>query len=57
MVFDRWTLFDFTSGANPYIATKQWRRKQLFRKCNRLGFGVRKVSDGHYIINDRKGRA
>lgn len=57
MVFDRWTLFDFASGANPYIATKQWRRKQLLRKCNRLGFGVRKVADGHYIINDRKGKA
>ena len=49
-----WTLFDFASGCNPYIAIKNFKRKQILRKCNRLGFGVRNISSGHYFIDDVK---
>lgn len=37
-----WAVFEFTSGACPFIATEKWRRKQVLRACNRLGYGVRK---------------
>lgn len=54
-----WSHFDFTSGANPYIAMTREERDRVLGNCAKLGFRVEK-STRHgiefYIVNDRKGR-
>ena len=54
-----WSVFEFASGSNDYIATKEWRRKELLRKFDRLGWGVKRTVSPQglrwYTVNDRRG--
>lgn len=57
MSWERWSVFEFTSGANPFVATRYWKRKKILRRCNRLGYGVKKRMNGetaYYTVDDRR---
>lgn len=45
-----WTIFEFTSGSNPYIAKTDKEVKRLLRKYKNK---VKKINDTHYEIDDR----
>ena len=54
-----WTLFEYTSGGNPYIAKTGKERDRIIRKYERMGIEVEFVSWSgirRYIIHDREGR-
>ena len=54
-----WTLFEYTSGGNPYIAKTEKERDRIIRKYGRMGIEVEDVSWSglrHYIIHDMEGR-
>lgn len=46
-----WTVFEFTSGSNPYIAKTDKEVKRLLRKYKGK---VRKINDTHYEVDDKK---
>lgn len=51
----KWTHFEYTSGANPYIAKTEAERERIFMKYARLGIEIEKLPNGEfYIIHDRK---
>lgn len=52
-----WSHFEFTSGANPYIAKTRDERDRVLGNCARLGFRVEEYTRygiEFYIIHDRK---
>lgn len=56
---EHWSHFEYTSGANPYIAKTQAERDRIIRKYKRKGIEVvkEKCSNGteFYFVHDRKG--
>ena len=62
---DRWSHFEYTSGANPYIAKTSAERDRVIGKYKRLGIAVdnvgliysgRDLDTEFYIVHDREGR-
>lgn len=56
-----WTRFEYTSGANPYIAKTDEERKRIIEKYEKQGIEVEEVvyssrdyDTKFYIIHDRK---
>ena len=48
-----WTHFEFTSGANPYIAfVKEEEAEELIRKYKQKGYLIEELSEGFYRIHD-----
>lgn len=48
-----WTHFEFTSGANPYIAFIEEEAKELIRKYKQKGYLIEELSEGFYRIHDK----
>ena len=49
-----WTLFEYESGSNPYVAFTEERKKQVIRRNRRMGHAVTERKPGFYIIDDRR---
>ena len=48
-----WYHFEFTSGANPYIAFTEENAKKVIRRMKRKGYAVELIVDGFYRVYDR----
>ena len=62
-MMEHWSHFEYTSGANPYIAKTQAERDRIIRKYKRKGIAVDKVvcssrdlDTEFYIVHDKEGR-
>ena len=53
MKTERYALFEYESGANPYVAFDKRRVTSIKRKYKRHGILVERVSDNHYLIHDK----
>ena len=57
---DRWTHFEYTSGANPYIAMTYEERDKVLRKWKRRGVLFEEVNlspdidTKHYLVHDKE---
>lgn len=49
-----YTHFSFASGASPYITTTPQAKKSYCRMLTRKGYGIKRISQGFYLVNDRK---
>ena len=58
MAGSTWTLFDYTSGSNPYIAKTEAERVRVIAKYEMKGVKVEELHGDfalrHYVIHDRK---
>lgn len=43
MKHEEWTHFEFTSGANPYIATAGWKRDEIIEGCRKRGYRMEEL--------------
>ena len=48
-----WYCFEFTSGANPYIAKSLEEAGRVIRRMKRKKYKVEKIIDGFYRVYDR----
>lgn len=48
-----WTHFEFTSGANPYIAFVKEEAEELIRKYKQKGYLIEELSEWFYRIHDK----
>ena len=49
----KYTHFQFTSGANPYITMTVEATKKFISQCKRNGFDLRLIQDGFYEVDDK----
>ena len=47
-----WYHFEFTSGANPYIAFTEEKAKEMIRKMKRKKYLVEEIVSGFYRVYD-----